>query len=130
MASTSDENRIQRMLEYSLSADVRSQDAPSIIVSLSGSKPGVTMAWEFFKKNSDEFRRRYDNGPLISWLLPFTKNFASFEAMKDIEDFFNRNQFNSTGLTLKQCLEAIKVNAAWLKRDSQQIDQFLQCICD
>lgn len=66
------EELIQRVLEFALSKDVRSQDAVTVICSVAGNtstKLSSDLAWEFVKKNWDAIYKRYSSGFLITRLV-------------------------------------------------------------
>ncbi len=52
--------------------------------------------------------------------------FVSEEMAQDIEQFFKKNPVPVADRTIKQCCEGIRLNAQWLRRDQQAIQQWLQ----
>lgn len=63
---------IQRVLEFALSKDVRSQDSVTVICSVAGNtstKLSSDLAWDFVKKNWDTIHKRYSSGFLITRLV-------------------------------------------------------------
>lgn len=48
---------------------MRNQDTVFVIISVAMTKSGRQLAWEFFQKNKDELRRRYEGGFLVSRLV-------------------------------------------------------------
>lgn len=75
------EELIQRVLEFAISKDVRSQDSVTVVCSVSGNtstKLSSDLTWEFVKKNWDTIHSRYSSGFLITrlvkvWLSFFLK---------------------------------------------------------
>lgn len=54
-----------------------------------------------------------------------TENFTSEEQAKEVEDYFRANHFPGTERTVSQALETVRSNAAWLRRDLAQIEEYL-----
>uniref|UniRef100_A0AAX7VKL7 Aminopeptidase n=1 Tax=Astatotilapia calliptera TaxID=8154 RepID=A0AAX7VKL7_ASTCA len=102
---------IQKVLNFALSEDVRPQDTVSVIGGVAGSsKQGRKAAWKFVKDNWEELYNRYQGGFLISRL---------------IKSFFESHPAPAAERTVQQCCENILLNAAWLKRDAEDIHQYL-----
>lgn len=58
-----------------------------------------------------------------------TEDFVTEEVAADVEKFFAANSFPATERTVQQSLESIRINAAWLKRDEKNIQEYLQNVC-
>lgn len=52
--------------------------------------------------------------------------FIGEEKAQDIEEFFKQNPVASAERTVKQSLEAIRMNTKWLERDGQAIKEWLK----
>jgi len=127
LGATRDPNLIQRVLQFAMSSEVRNQDTVFIIISVAQTAPGRTAAWEFFKKNHPELITRYESGYLLTRLIKYiTENFTSEEMVAEVENFFKTHQFPGSERTIQQSLETIRLNCAWLKRDGEAIQKFLQ----
>jgi len=97
-----------------------------VIISVAMTKAGRELAWEFFKSNKDELRRRYEGGFLVSRLVKYvSENFASEEKAQEVEAFFAQNPFPGTERTVQQSLETIRLNTEWLARDTASIQSYL-----
>lgn len=59
LGATKDEELLQKVLEFSIGDDVRSQDSVFIIIVVGMSKTGREIAWKFFQQNKELFRERY-----------------------------------------------------------------------
>ncbi|KAF3852737.1 hypothetical protein F7725_006092 [Dissostichus mawsoni] len=101
---------IQKVLTFALSEEVRPQDTVLVIGGVAdSSKQGRKAAWKFVKDNWEELYNRYQGGFLISRLIKLTVNgFAIDKMAAEIK-----------------CCENILLNAAWLKRDADDISQYL-----
>jgi hypothetical protein len=70
------------------------------------------------------FQDRYKTGPLFTRLVSFTtSNCYPEEKAAEILDFFSKN-FNPGERTIKQNIENIRLNAAWLQRDEQSLTKY------
>uniref|UniRef100_A0A8C2DRE0 Aminopeptidase n=1 Tax=Cyprinus carpio TaxID=7962 RepID=A0A8C2DRE0_CYPCA len=118
---------IQRVLNFALSEEVRPQDTVSVIGGVAGSsKQGRKAAWKFVKDNWEELHNRYQGGFLISRLIKLTADgFAIDKMAAEVKSFFESHHAPAAERTVQQCCENILLNAAWLKRDAEDIHQYL-----
>ena len=52
-------------------------------------------------------------------------NFKSVEHLKDVESFYNSNPTPSANRSINQTIENIKINIAWMNKNSQDIGEWL-----
>nr|XP_018910146.1 PREDICTED: puromycin-sensitive aminopeptidase-like [Bemisia tabaci] len=117
---------LSRALEFAISDEVRAQNAAFIVISVGLRAKGRELAWEFIKNNWKTFQNMYENGPLLIRLVNrSTENFASEEKAQDVESFFKENPWPGFERTIQQSVESIRLNAAWLKRDRDSIQEYL-----
>ncbi|RWS19561.1 Puromycin-sensitive aminopeptidase-like protein [Leptotrombidium deliense] len=125
MAAMEDPNKIQKVLEFAISDEVRSQDSAIVIIYVTLSKIGRELAWRFLQQNFEELHRRYEGCNLITRLIEYvTKNFASEDKAVEVEEFFRLHPVPSAARSLQQSLESIRLKAEWLKRDSEAVKSF------
>jgi puromycin-sensitive aminopeptidase len=55
-----------------------------------------------------------------------TEDFASEEKAAEVESYFASNEWPGTERGVQQAVESIRLNAAWLSRDSEAIKNFLK----
>ena len=111
---------LERTLEVSLSSAVRSHNTVSVVMSVAGNRLGRDLAWEFVKDNWSEFDRRYGDGEFIlSRLVSITSRFTTPEREADVEGFFKDHPTPSVDRSIRQSLERIRINAAWLARNRE-----------
>ena len=109
---------LSETLDRALSDEVRLHDAISVVGTVSGNRLGRDMAWEFIKSNWEEFDRRYANiGFGIMRLVSTTSRFTTAERRHDVEAFFRDHPVPSAERTVRQSLERIDLNVAWLERN-------------
>jgi puromycin-sensitive aminopeptidase len=113
---------IQRHLDLTLSHDVRVQDTVSTVVSIAGNRRGLDPAWQFVKQNWSEFDRRYGAGGFaLMRLVSITGGFNTPNKADDVESFFKTHPCPAAARTIKQSLERIKLNHAWLQKYGDEI---------
>ena len=84
------------------------------------------MAWAFVQKNFDLLAKKYEGGFLLGHLVRVPQNFASAEKAEEVEKFYGSKNLPGVERTVRQAVESIRSNAAWLQRDSETIHKWLQ----
>ena len=109
-------------LERSLSEDVRVHDTILVVVRVASNRRGRDMAWEFVKDNWEEFVRRYSDGLFaLSNLVSLTSRFNTEEKLADVEGFFQDHPAPAADRAIKQSLEVVRLNIAWLARNRAEL---------
>ena len=109
LGATTDDDRIKQVLNFSLSSDVRGQDAPGVMTSVTGSKRGRELAWEFFVANKEEIGARYSNDYLIGRVIKgIIGGHASEERATEFEQFFKKNDFPGSARAVSKCVLCMK----------------------
>ncbi|KAF5273236.1 hypothetical protein FQA39_LY07567 [Lamprigera yunnana] len=127
LGATKDEALLGQVLDFAMSEEVRSQDTVFVIMSVSVSRAGRELAWQFFKDHWKELIDRYRGGFLLTRLVKFTtENFASEEMAIEVENFFNDHKSPGTERTVQQAVETVRLNASWLARDTEAIANYLK----
>jgi len=116
----------QETLDRSLSNRVRVHEAITVIASVASTRQGRDMAWEFLKSNWDELDRRYGEGGFgLMRLVSIVSGFTTEEQREDVERFFTEHPVPSADRTVRQALERIRLNAAWLDRNRSEVAEWL-----
>jgi len=127
MGAVSQPELIKKVLDFSMSEEVRSQDTVFVIAGVTGSVEGRDMAWKFVQDSWDELYNRYEGGFLLSRLIKSTTElFVTEQSAKDIEEFFASRTVPAAERTIQQSLENIRLNCTWLARESDRIRTWLQ----
>ncbi len=126
IASFTDKNIIKTALEWSVSENVRSQDSARVLFAIFVNPFGRALAWEFLTKNWKYYYDKLSGSHGFSRVLEGASFLTSEKYVKEIEDFFAKNKTPELKRTIPQVLEQIKANTAWLKRDENNILNFLK----
>lgn len=119
-------NLIKKTLQFSISKKVRMQDSFRIINFVFLNPFGKKYAWEFVKENWDMLVSRYGGGGhLLPRFIKPAELFADSDIARDIKSFFKNKPAPGSERTIQQVVEKIESNAAWKKRDLQNIENFL-----
>jgi puromycin-sensitive aminopeptidase len=117
---------LQETLERALTSEVRSQDTITVISAVAANLRGREPAWNFVKNNWSELDRRYGGGGFgIMRLVSITNHFADLEKLADVENFFREHPAPAAERTIRQALERIRLNAAWLEMNRPALGQWL-----
>ncbi len=118
---------LSQTLAFSLSKDVRSQDAPSLIANVLANTSGIELAWKFIQKNWKELHARYSSGGhMLPRLVSALAFFDDKNKAKEIKAFFKKHSAPGADRTLLQVEEKILLNDAWKKRDGKKIEKWLK----
>jgi len=113
---------LQKTLDRSLSKRVRAHETISVVAGVAANRKGRDMAWEFIKENWKEFDRRYGEGGFgLMGLVSTTGAFTTREKLEDVETFFAEHPTPAAERTIRQSLERIRLNVAWLERNRKDL---------
>lgn len=113
LASSRDCDIILEVLNFSLSSEVRSQDA---VFGLAVSREGRETAWKWLQYNWDRIVETYGSGFMITrFVSAVVSPFSSNEKVNEVEAFFATRGRPSIARTLKQSIERVKINAQWVQ---------------
>ena len=116
------EDLLKETLERSLSDDVRLQDTIFVVSAVAANNQGRDLAWEFLKDQWDEFDRRYGGGGFgLMRLVAITNSFTTNEKRDDVAAFFEDHPTPAAERTIRQALERIALNVAWLDRNRDEL---------
>ncbi|KAF7994235.1 hypothetical protein HCN44_003325 [Aphidius gifuensis] len=127
LGSVDNEDLLNKVMEFSMSDEVRAQDTVFVIMSVSSNSKGRILAWEFFKRNWKILLNRYNGVFLLSRLVKYTtENFVTEDKAKEIKEFFKEHPTPGTERAIQQAVESVRMRAAWLARDQAAIENFLK----
>ncbi len=117
----------QKVLAFSLSSKVRTQDTPILLTNIGSNDDVRKMTWEFIKTNWGELERRYHGGgfgSITRVLQETTSGFITTEDLADVEKFFGEHKVPGAERAMAQSLEEIRSNISWRARDLENIREW------
>ena len=125
MARFQQEELLRETLDRSLTDDVRLQDTIFVVAAVAANNRGRSLAWEFLKEQWDEFDRRYGGGGFgLMRLVAITNAFTTNAMRDDVEAFFEAHPTPAAERTIRQALERIALNVAWLDRNRDELGRY------
>ena len=113
-------------LQRSLTTDVRVHDAVAVLYGVASNHGGRDIAWEFVKSNWPEYHRRYGEGGFALARLVYTASrFTTPERLRDVERFFEEHPTPAAERAVRQTLETIRLNIAWLDVNRKELEAWL-----
>lgn len=126
LTSFKDKTLLAKTLMFTLSKDVRTQDAPFMLGAVWQNTAGRELTWEFIKHNWPIILKRYgEGGHFLSRLLSPLGTHTEIKDARDAQVFFKRHAAPGAERSLEQAYERIYSNAAWLKADKKDIKKWL-----
>eukprot|EP00026_Physarum_polycephalum_P002309 Phypoly_transcript_02315.p1 GENE.Phypoly_transcript_02315~~Phypoly_transcript_02315.p1 ORF type:complete len:885 (+),score=198.44 Phypoly_transcript_02315:95-2656(+) len=118
----------RKAFEFSLSTEVRDQDLYHLFMTAHGVPHGSDVAWSFLREKWDQYHQRLSKGSMILCRIigKCTENFASEEKAKEVEQFFTDHPYAAADRTVKQSVETIRRNAAWLNTSRENVAEWLK----
>ena len=125
LARFQQEDLLRETLDRALTDDVRLQDTIFVVSAVAANNRGRNLAWDFLKEQWDEFDRRYGSGGFgLMRLVAITNAFTSNEKRDDVAAFFEAHPTPAAERTIRQALERIALNAAWLERNGAELARY------
>ncbi|KNC84831.1 hypothetical protein SARC_02972 [Sphaeroforma arctica JP610] len=119
---------VVKTLDYSVSGEVRSQDVPFVIRSCGENPTGRDETWDYVKTNWAAFHDRFSAGNFLLGRIvtASAEGFASEKRADEVTSFFDANGTPAIERTIKQSIESIRARAAWLERDRDGLEKWLE----
>ena len=125
LARFQQDDLLRETLDRSLGDDVRLQDTIFVVSAVAANNRGRNIAWDFLKEQWDEFDRRYGSGGFgLMRLVAITNSFTSNEKRDDVAAFFEEHPTPAAERTIRQALERIALNVAWLDRNREELGRY------
>ncbi len=117
---------IVETLTRSFTERVRTHEAIGVIVRTAMSEKGRDTAWRFIRDNWDEVHRRYGEGGFgLMYLVETTSGFTTQQRLEEVDEFFSENPTPAAERTVRQSLEKIRLNIAWLDKNRRGLSDWL-----
>ncbi|KAJ4757351.1 aminopeptidase M1 [Rhynchospora pubera] len=113
LTSCPDKSIVLDALNFLLTDEVRNQDA---FHGLNVTNQGREAAWEWLKENWEYISKTWVSTSLISdFINSIVSLFASYEKIREIEEFFKNRVKPTFERALKQSLETVKTKEHWIE---------------
>ncbi len=124
LADFPDETAVQRLIERTLTDDIRSQDGPYILGRALTNRLHGPMVWKYVKDNWSTVNQRFPTNS-ISRLLGGVRGLSDPEVAADVQSFIAANPVDQGGKTIEQHLERLRINVALRSRASDELGPVL-----
>ncbi|KAI5286663.1 Aminopeptidase 2 mitochondrial [Ascosphaera aggregata] len=119
---------IKRVLDLSLSEEVRSQDIYLPLAGLRTHPTGIKLRWEWLKEHFDEISQKLP--PSLSMFGSVveicTASFTTEQQIAEIEEFFKDKDTKGYDKTLAQSIDGVRAKARWVSRDGTDVEKWLK----
>jgi puromycin-sensitive aminopeptidase len=117
---------LKRVLDWSVSQNVRAQDTVAVIAGVFANPGGRNLAWDFVTQKWPLFVERYGGkGHMLTRLIGAMDVFVMDEKANEIELFFRKHPTPEAARTIEQILEKIRSRALWLREDKKVMEDWL-----
>jgi aminopeptidase N len=114
-----------RTLQYALSDDVRSQDAPQLLAQLLGSQASQDEAWEYVKKDWATIAAKFGAFQGIPGIVNGLSGYCTADKANEIKQFFTDHPVPEAARSLQLSLERINSCIALKDRQSAAFNKWL-----
>jgi aminopeptidase N/puromycin-sensitive aminopeptidase len=115
---------LQRTLDFSISSDVRSQDALQLVTGVLGNPAGQKLAWDFIRQHWSELEKA--GGPFASaQVVGATSTFCDSGLRDQVTDFFTAHKVAAAERTYKQSIERINNCVSLKEQQEPQLSAWL-----
>jgi aminopeptidase N len=113
-----------RILEMSVSAEVRNQDAPQLIGAVLSNAANRDFAWQWIKSHWSEVERKFTGNNGVD-VVNGAAGFCDAEHRDDVQKFFTDHKVASSERTLKQISELIDTCTSFRNRQQNNLSVWL-----
>uniref|UniRef100_A0A672M2K0 Aminopeptidase n=1 Tax=Sinocyclocheilus grahami TaxID=75366 RepID=A0A672M2K0_SINGR len=112
-------HKLQWLLERSIEGEIiKTQDVPSLVISVSKNPKGFKLAWDFLKTNWGKLVKKFDLGSsaISRMAVGVTDQYSTREMLDEVQSFFGSlAQDQGSGLrSVQQALQKIQQNIRWM----------------
>lgn len=127
LAGFAETGLLVRALELAFSGEVRTQDAPFLVMGVLGQREGCTVAWQALEEHWDYILERWPKNALPRVLEALPNLVAGGEAaLNRAASWLDAHPVPRGGLKVAQSLERLRVNLGFAQRVGPQLAPALQ----
>ncbi|RUP43712.1 hypothetical protein BC936DRAFT_136832 [Jimgerdemannia flammicorona] len=131
LGDTKSQALVERLLGMTLDSEqIRQQDVIYAFRSLGSNMHARTYLWSFFSRNFDFFHERFVNSMKLFDILIKSSidGFSDDARINEVEAFFVGKDTKEYDRSLRQAIEAARVNAKWVARDRADVEAWAEKI--
>jgi puromycin-sensitive aminopeptidase len=111
---------IQRTLDFAMSGEVKTQNAPFLLNRCIANRQNGELAWSFVRKHWTKANETFPGNTIVRMIDP-VKLLTGPSVVADVQSFFSEHPIAQATKTLDQVLERQRVNAALRTRESERL---------
>ena len=124
LAGFRDLGLLERAIASCLSADVRTQDAWRLFVSLISNEVAGRAAWNFLTENWEKIVAAYPENGMVR-LVSGISELDTLDKEAEVKKFFAEHKVKSGDMAVAQALEQLRINVALRERESKKLADHL-----
>lgn len=126
-AAVHGQEMIQRVFEFALSSEVRSQDIAYVLSGLSMNIGARQAAWDWIKSNWTTLHERFTGSMgMLGFCVKIPVSRMADEAvLNDLTDFFADKDVKEFDRDLEQAKEGLRIRSKWVERDGPSLEAWL-----
>ncbi|HWC68277.1 MAG TPA: M1 family metallopeptidase [Acidimicrobiales bacterium] len=117
LAEFPDAELFERVLDFALSSDVKTQNAPFLLARCIANRDHGERAWRRVRQNWDHANEAFPNNSIVRMVDP-VRFLCRPEQQADVAAFFREHEIPQAAKTLQQVLERQAVNVGMRERES------------
>ncbi len=125
LCNFSDAELFGRLLEMTLTDDIRTQNAPYVLARAMGNREQGADAWAFARDHWDDVNERFPSNSIVR-MLAGIRSLSQPDTANDIFSFFEQHEVPQGDKQLAQHLERLEVSVALRAREAELLAHHLQ----
>ncbi|XP_034296605.1 endoplasmic reticulum aminopeptidase 1 [Pantherophis guttatus] len=122
--------KLQWLMDQALQGDIiKTQELPSIVISVGRNPYGYQLAWKFLKQNWQKLVKKFDLGShsLAHMITGITNHYSTKEQLAEVKNYFSSMDKKTSELrAVQQAIETIEENIQWMDKNLEKIKTWLQ----
>ncbi|ETE68500.1 Endoplasmic reticulum aminopeptidase 1, partial [Ophiophagus hannah] len=122
--------KLQWLMDQALQGDIiKTQELPSIIISVGRNPYGYQLAWKFLKENWQKLVKKFDLGShsLAHIITGLTNQYSTKEQLAEVKSYFSSMDKKTSELrAVHQAIETVEENIQWMDKNLEKIKTWLQ----
>ncbi|XP_063149203.1 endoplasmic reticulum aminopeptidase 1, partial [Candoia aspera] len=130
LSLSKNKEKLQWLMDQSLQGDIiKTQELPSILLSVGRNPYGYQLAWKFLKQNWQKLVTKFELGSasLAHIITGITNQYSTKEQLAEVKNYFSSMGKKTSELrVVQQAIETIEENMQWMDKNLEKIKTWLQ----